>query len=78
MVLLRSYDPATQARKLLDRGFKSLRSPYDRARSAQTDARYGQRRDVLAERLHDGGVELGARAVAQFLAAPRRPCIAAR
>jgi serine-type D-Ala-D-Ala carboxypeptidase (penicillin-binding protein 5/6) len=25
VVLLRSYDPATQARKLLDRGFKSLR-----------------------------------------------------
>jgi D-alanyl-D-alanine carboxypeptidase len=27
VVLLRSYDPATQARKLLDRGFKALRSP---------------------------------------------------
>ena len=27
VVLLRSYDPATQARKLLERGFKSLRSP---------------------------------------------------
>ncbi len=26
VVLLRSYDPATQARKLLDRGFKTLRS----------------------------------------------------
>ena len=27
VVLLRSYDPPTQARKLLERGFKSLRSP---------------------------------------------------